>query len=171
MDIVKGPDFPTGGTVEGKEQIKQALETGKGKVIVKAKYRFVKEKGKEQIIIDEIPFEVNKQLLVKKIDDIRINNSVPGMAEVRDESDKDAFVRIAIDLKPGANKELIINYLFKNTDLQSNYSYNMVTIVNRRPRLLGILGILDAYIAFDREIVKRKSEYDLEVARKEAHIN
>ena len=171
LDIVKGPDFPTGGTVEGKEQIKQALETGKGKVIVKAKYRFVKEKGKEQIIIDEIPFEVNKQLLVKKIDDIRINNSVPGMAEVRDESDKDAFVRIAIDLKPGANKELIINYLFKNTDLQSNYSYNMVTIVNRRPRLLGILGILDAYIAFDREIVKRKSEYDLEVARKEAHIN
>ena len=170
LEIVKGPDFPTGGTVEGKEQIRQALETGKGKVVVKAKYEFVKEKGKEQIIISEIPFDVNKQLLVKKIDDIRINNSVFGMAEVRDESDKDAFVRIAIDLKPGADKELIMKYLFKNTDLQTNFSYNMVTIVNRRPRLLGILGIIDAYIAFDREIVRKKSEYDLEVARREAHI-
>ena len=171
LEIVKGPDFPTGGVVEGKDEIRTALETGKGRVIVKGKYTYEKVKGKEQIIIHEIPFDVNKQQLVKKIDDIRINNSVFGMAEVRDESDKDAFVRIAIDLKPGADKDLIIKYLMKNTELQSNYNYNMVTIVNRRPKQLGILGILDAYIAFDRDIVKRKSEYDLEVAKKEAHIN
>lgn len=171
LDIVKGPDFPTGGVVEGKDEIRTALETGKGKVVVKGKYTFEKVKGKEQIIISEIPYDVNKQQLVKKIDDIRINNSVFGMAEVRDESDKDAFVRIAIDLKPGADKDLIIKYLMKNTDLQTNYNYNMVTIVNRRPKQLGILGILDAYIAFDREVVKKKSEYDLEVAKKEAHIN
>ena len=119
LEIVKGPDFPTGGVVEGKDEIRTALETGKGRVIVKGKYTYEKVKGKEQIIIHEIPFDVNKQQLVKKIDDIRINNSVFGMAEVRDESDKDAFVRIAIDLKPGADKDLIIKYLMKNTDLQS----------------------------------------------------
>ena len=134
LDIVKGPDFPTGGIVEGKNDIRQALETGKGKVSVRAKYEFVKEKGKESCVITEIPYDVIKQQLVKKIDDIRINNNVSGIAEVRDESDKDAFCRIVIDFKPGANKELVMNYLLKNTDLKVNCSYNMVTIVNRRPR-------------------------------------
>jgi len=170
LEIIKGPDFPTGGIVEGVDQIRTALETGRGKVVVRAKYRYEKVKGKEQIIIDEIPFEVNKQMLVKRIDDIRIENRVAGMAEVRDESDKDAMVRIVIDLKAGANKDLIMNYLFKNSDLQTNYSYNMVTIANRRPKQLGALGIIDAYIAFAKEVVTKRSQFDLAVAKKEAHI-
>ena len=170
LDIVKGPDFPTGGIVEGKNDIRQALETGKGKVSVRAKYEFVKDKSKESCIITEIPYDVIKQQLVKKIDDIRINNNVSGIAEVRDESDKDAFCRIVIDFKPGANKELVMNYLLKNTDLKVNCSYNMVTIVNRRPRQLGILGILDAYIAFDKEVVRKRSEYDLKKAEEAANL-
>ena len=170
LDIVKGPDFPTGGIVEGKEDIRQALETGKGKVSVRAKYEFVKEKGKESCVITEIPYDVIKQQLVKKIDDIRINNNVSGIAEVRDESDKDAFCRIVIEFKPGANKELVMNYLLKNTDLKVNCSYNMVTIVNRRPRQLGILGILDAYIAFDKEVVRKRSEFDLKKAEEAANL-
>ena len=169
-ELIKGPDFPTGGTVEGLDGIRQAFETGKGKVLVTAKYEFVKTKGKEQIIIKEIPFEVNKQLLVKKIDDIRIDNKISGIAEVRDESDKDDFVRIAIDLKAGADKNLIMNYLLKNTELQCNYSYNMVVIANRRPKLLGIIPIIDAYIAHLKEVVRRRSEYDLKVAQGEIHI-
>lgn len=169
MEIMKGPDFPTGGIVEGADDIRKAFETGKGKVIVKCRYEFTKVKGKEQIVISEIPFEVNKQQLVKRIDDIRIERKVDGIAEVRDESDKDAFVRIVIDLKAGADKDLIMNYLLKNTDCQCNYSYNMVTIVNRRPRLLGVLGILDAWINHAKEVVKLRSEYDLAVAKKEVH--
>src|SRR5574344_1394067 len=159
LEIVKGPDFPTGGVVEGKDGIIDAFTTGRGKVFVKSKVEFVKEKGKEQIIVTEIPFDVNKALLVKKIDDIRIDKKIEGISEVRDESDKDAFCRIVIDLKPEAKKDLVMKYLFKNTDLQCNYSYNMVTIVNRRPRLLGVLGIIDAYIDFNREVVRKRSEY------------
>ena len=134
LNIVKGPDFPTGGIVEGLEGLRQAYETGKGKITVRCKYEFKKEKGKDKIIIDEIPFDVNKALLVKKIDEIRQDKKIDGISEVRDESDKDANIRIVIDLKQGANKELIMNYLLKNTDLQTSYNFNNVTIVNRRPR-------------------------------------
>lgn len=169
MDIIKGPDFPTGGIVEGLDGIRKAFETGRGKIVVNCRYEFVKTKGKEQIVINEIPFEVNKQQLVKKIDDIRLDRKVDGMAEVRDESDKDALVRIVIDLKPGADKNLIMNYLLKNTDCQCNYNYNMVTIVNRRPKLVGVLGILDAWINHAKEVVRLRSETDLAVARKEMH--
>lgn len=171
MEIVKGPDFPTGGIVEGLDGIKSAFTTGKGKVVVSCRYTFEKTKGKEQIIITEIPFEVNKQLLVKKIDDIRLDRKIEGIQEVRDESDKDAQVRIVIDLKPGADKNLIMNYLLKNTDCQCNYNYNMVAIVNRRPKLLGILGILDGYIAHVKEVVRARSEFDLATAKKEMHYN
>ena len=169
LDIVKGPDFPTGGIIEGTEGIRQAFETGRGRVVISSKYEFIREKGKDKIVISEIPFEVNKQQLVKKIDDIRIDNKIQGIAEVRDESDKDASVRIVIDLKTGANKELVMNYLLKNTDCQCNYTYNMVTIVNRRPKLLGIVGVIDAYIAHLKEIIKLRSEFDLNVALKEVH--
>ncbi len=170
LGIVKGPDFPTGGIVEGKDGLRKAYETGRGKINVLCKYEFTKEKGKEKIVIDEIPFEVNKQLLVRKIDEIRIDKKIDGIAEVRDESDKDANLRIVIDLKAGANKELVMNYLLKNTELQTSYNYNNVTIVNRRPRLLGIIPILDAYIAHQKEIVKKSSEFDLAFAEKQLHI-
>ena len=169
MEIVKGPDFPIGGIVEGLDGIKDAFSTGRGKVLVTSKCEFVKTKGKEQIVISEIPFEVNKQQLVKKIDDIRIDKKIDGIAEVRDESDKDSNIRIVIDLKSGADKTLVLNYLLKNTELQSNYNYNMVTIVNRRPKLLGIIPILDAYIAHQREVIKLRSEFDLATAKKEIH--
>ena len=170
LEIVKGPDFPTGGVVEGKKGIIDAFTTGRGKVIVKCKYEVVKEKGREQIIIHEIPFEVNKAMLVNKIDSIRIDKKIDGIAEVRDESDREESVRIVIDLKKDANRDLIINYLLKNTELQVNYNYNMVSIVNRRPMTLGILPILDAYIAHKREVVVKRSEFDLATALKEIHI-
>lgn len=170
LNIVKGPDFPTGGIIEGTDGLRKAYETGRGKVNVLCKYEFVKEKGKEKIVIDEIPFDVNKQHLVYKIDEIRIDKKVDGIQEVRDESDKDTSLRIVIDLKAGANKELVMNYLLKYTDLQTTYNFNNVTIVNRRPRLLGIIPILDAYIAHQREIVKKSSEWDLAFAKKQYHI-
>ena len=170
MEIVKGPDFPTGGIVEGIDGIKEAFTKGRGKVVVTSKCEFQKNKGKDQIVVTEIPFEVNKQLLVKKIDDIRIDKKIDGISEVRDESDKDSNIRIVIDLKSGADKNLVLNYLLKNTDLQANYNYNMVTIVNRRPKLLGIIPIIDAYILHQREVIKRRSEFDLGTAKKEIHI-
>jgi len=169
MELVKGPDFPTGGIVEGLDGIKDAFSKGRGKVVVSSKCEFVRNKGKDQIVVSEIPFEVNKQLLVKKIDDIRIDRKIDGIAEIRDESDKDSNIRIVIDLKNGADKNLVLNYLLKNTDLQANYNYNMVTIVNRRPKLLGIIPIIDAYIEHQREVIKLRSEFDLATAKKEIH--
>ena len=160
LEIVKGPDFPTGGIACGKQGIIDAFTTGRGKVIVKSKYEFIKEKGKEQIVIDEIPFDVNKAMLVQKMDAIRIDKKLDGLAEVRDESDREGL-RIVIDLKPNANKDVIINYLLKNTELQTTFNYNMVAIVNRRPMTLGIMPLLDAYIAHQKEVVTKRSEFDL----------
>ena len=170
LDIIKGPDFPTGGTACGIKGIRDALETGRGKVIVKSKIEYEKEKGKESIIITEIPFEVNKAALVKKIDDIRIDKKIDGIVEVRDESDRQGL-RIAIDLKKDANRELIINYLLKNTDLQVAYNYNMVAIVNRRPMTLGVMQILDAYIAHQKEVITKRTNFDLKTFKHELHIN
>ena len=170
LEIVKGPDFPTGGIVEGKNGIIDAFTTGRGKVIVKCKYEVVKEKGREQIVIHEIPFEVNKAMLVNKIDSIRIDKKIDGIAEVRDESDREESVRIVIDLKKDANRDLIINYLLKNTELQVSYNYNMVSIVDRRPMTLGIIPILDAYIEHKRNVVVKRTQFDLATAKKEIHI-
>ncbi|MEG1146379.1 MAG: DNA topoisomerase IV subunit A [Bacilli bacterium] len=170
LDIVKGPDFPTGGTACGKQGIIDAFTTGRGKVIVKCKSTFEKEKGKESIIITEIPFEVNKANMVKKIDDIRIDKKIEGIAEVRDESDREGL-RIAIDLKKDANRELVLNYLLKNTEMQISYNYNMVAIVNRRPMTLGILPILDAYIAHQKEVITRRTQFDLKTFKHELHIS
>ena len=170
FEIIKGPDFPTGAIVEGLNGIKDAFKTGRGKLIVTSRCEFQKTKGKEQIIITEIPFEVNKQLLVKKIDDIRYDKKIDGISEVRDESDKDSTIRIVIDLKNGADKELILKYLLKNTELQTTYNYNMVCIDKRRPRLLGIIPIIDAYIAHQREVITKRSQFDLAFAKKEMHI-
>ena len=169
-EIIKGPDFPTGGIVEGLDGIKSAFKTGRGKLIVTSKSEFQKNKGKDQIVISEIPFEVNKALLVKKIDDIRFEKKLDGIAEVRDESDKDSNVRIVIDLKPGADKELVLNYLLRNTELQTTYNYNMVCIDKRRPRLLGIIQIIDAYIDHQKDVILKRTNFDLAFARKEMHI-
>ena len=170
LDIVKGPDFPTGGIACGRQGIIDAFTTGRGKVIVKSKYEIVKTKGKDQIVITEIPFDVNKASLVKKIDEIRIDKKVEGIQEVRDESDLENPETIVIDLKKDANSDLIINYLLKNTDLQISFNYNMVAIVNNRPITLGILQILDAYIAHQKEIILKRTKFDLDHALAEMHI-
>lgn len=168
MQFVKGPDFPTGGIVEGLDGIKQAYESGRGKIIVKCRYEINEDKSTPQIIITEIPFEVNKALMVKKIDDIRIDKKIDGIVEVRDESAAD--VRVVIDLKKNANVDLIINYLLKNTDMQISYNFNVVAIVNRRPKLLGLAQALDAFIAHQKEVVKRRTEFDLKHAQARFHI-
>lgn len=170
LDIIKGPDFPTGGIVCGKQGIIDAFKTGKGKVIVKSKYEIVKNKGKDQIVITEIPFDVNKSLLVKKIDEIRIDKKIEGILEVRDESDLENPETIVIDLKKDADTNLIVNYLLKNTDMQISYNYNMVAIVNHRPVVLGILSILDAYIAHQKEVILKRTQFDLEHAKARIHI-
>ena len=169
LEIVKGPDFPTGGIAEGKDGIIDAFKTGRGKVIVQCKYEFKKEKGKDQIIISEIPFDVNKWNLVSKIESIRIDKKIEGIAEVRDETDREGL-RIVIDLKSGANKELILKYLLKNTELQISYNYNMVAIVNRTPKTLGLIEILDAYIAHQKEVIIKRTEFDLAFYQKNYHI-
>lgn len=169
MGIVKGPDFPTGAIVEGIDGIKKAYESGKGKIIIKSKIKVDSLKNKNQIIIEEIPYEVNKALLVKSIDEIRIEKKVDGISEVRDESDREG-IRIVIDVKKDVNTDLLLNYLYKNTDLQISYGFNMITIVNRRPKLLGILEILDAYIAHKKEVTIKKNQFDLDHAMARKHI-
>ena len=165
MQFIKGPDFPTGAILEGIDGIKSAYQTGRGKIILKSKVTMEKNK----IVIHEIPYEVNKALLVRKMDEIRIDKKMDGILEVRDESDKDGL-RIVVDLKKDANAENILNYFYKNTELQISYNFNNVVIVNRRPMLLGILGILDAYIAHQKEVVTRRSEFDLRTAKARYHI-
>ena len=170
MDIVKGPDFPTGGIVEGKDALIKAYTTGKGKVVVKARYSFETVKGKDQIVITEIPYDTLKCNIIRKIEEIRLDKKIDGIVEVRDESDKNDELRIVIDLKKDANKDLIINYLLKNTDLQTNYTFNMVAIVNKTPKTLGILEMLDAFIAHNKEVVTKRTKFDLDVDLKKIHI-
>ena len=170
MEFLPGPDFPTGAIIQGRDEIKKAYETGKGRVVVRSKTEIEKLKGgKEQIVITEIPYEIKKANLVKKIDDVRVNNKVAGIAEVRDESDRDGL-RIAIELKKDANTELVLNYLFKYTDLQINYNFNMVAIDNFTPRQVGIVPILSSYIAHRREVILARSRFDKEKAEKRLHI-
>ena len=168
MQFVKGPDFPTGGTIEGIDGIKEAYKTGRGRIIIKSKYNWEETKNGTSLIITEIPFESNKAQTVKKIDDIRIDKKIDGILEVRDESAAD--VRVVIDVKKNANKELILNYLLKNTDMQISYNFNMVAIVNRRPKLLGLTQSLDAFIIHQKEVVRRRTEFDLNHAKARFHI-
>ena len=168
MNFVKGPDFPTGAIIEGKKGLLDAYQTGKGKIIIKSKYEFEEKNGKTSLVITEIPYEVNKALLVKKIDDIRLDKKIDGIVEVRDESAQD--IRIVIDLKKGVNKEFLVNFLLKNTDMQISYNFNMVAIVKKRPKLLGLKNALKAFIDHQQEVVRRRSEFDLAHAKKELHI-
>ena len=170
LDIIKGPDFPTGGIVEGRKEINECLTNGRGKVVIRSKYEIIEEKNRKQVIFHEIPFEVNKALLVKKISDIIYDKKIEGMIEIRDESDREEKVRIALDLKKDANTENILNYLFKNTELQINYNYNMVAIVNKRPMIVGVVDVLDAYINHQKEVITRRTRFDLEHAKKRMHI-
>lgn len=170
MTLLPGPDFPTGGIIQGRDEIKKAYETGRGKVVVRSRTSIEQLKGgKQQIVVTEIPHEINKSVLVKKIDDVRVNNKVAGIAEVRDESDREGL-RIAIELKKEANSDLILNYLFKYTDLQVNYNFNMVAIDNYTPRQVGLLPMLRAYVAHRQDMIVARSKYDKAKAERRLHI-
>lgn len=170
MEFLPGPDFPTGAIIQGKDGIRKAYETGKGRVVVRSRTDIESLKGgKNQIVVTEIPYEVNKAVLVKKIDDVRVNNKVPGIAEVRDESDRDGL-RIAIELKKDADEQTVLNYLLKYTDLQVNYNFNMIAIDNYTPRQVGIVPMLTSYIAHRKEIIVARSKFDKEKAEKRLHI-
>lgn len=170
MTVLKGPDFPTGGIIQGVDGIKKAYETGKGKIIIRGKADIESIRGgKQQIVITEIPFEVNKANLVKKMDELRLDRKVEGIAEVRDETDRTGL-RLVVELKKDANAEGVLNYLYKNTDLQVPYSFNMVAISRKRPKLMSVPSILDAYIEHQREVVTNRSQFELNKARERQHI-
>ncbi|MGC6767739.1 DNA topoisomerase IV subunit A [Enterococcus sp. LJL51] len=170
MEYIPGPDFPTGGILQGKEEIKKAYETGKGKVILRSQTRIEDIKGgKQQIIISEIPYEVNKAVLVKKIDEIRLSKKIDGIAEVRDETDRTGL-QMVVELKKDANAEGILNYLFKNTELQINYNFNMVAIDKMTPHQVGLLRILESYITHRKQVITNRSRFELEKAKKRQHI-
>ena len=167
--IMLGPDFPTGGIVQGRKGIMDAFETGKGRVVIRAKAEIVQVKNIQQIVITEIPFEVIKSNLVKKMDDIRINKSIDGILDVRDESDRTGL-RIVLDIRKENDAQMILNYLYKNTDCQIYFNYNMVSIIKQRPVLSGVMTVLDAFIDFRKEVVLRRSKYQLAEIEKRMHI-
>lgn len=170
MKYIKGPDFPTGGIIQGIDGIKKAYETGKGKIIVRSKTEIEPlRNGRSQIIVTEIPYEVNKSSLVKKIDELRADKKVDGIVEVRDETDRSGL-RVAVELKKDVNATAILNYLFKNTDLQVAYNFNMVAISDGRPKLMGIKSMIDSYLNHQIEVVTRRTQYDLKHAESRMHI-
>ena len=171
LDAIPGPDFPTGGIVMGKQGIIDAYKTGKGKIIIRSKAEVITNEEKQRhIVITEIPYEVVKIQLVRRIDEVRFNKEIWGIEEVRDESDMSGL-KIVIDITDEANADLILKYLYKNTDLQVSYNFNVVTIDNRTPRLTGILDILDSYIAHQKDVVLRRSRYDYNKCADRLHVD
>lgn len=170
MTVIKGPDFPTGGIIQGIDGIKKAYETGKGKIIVRGKAQIEDIRGgRQQIVITEIPYEVNKANLVKKMDEFRLDRKVEGISEVRDETDRTGL-RIVIELKKDVDATGVLNYLYKNSDLQVTYNFNMVAIHNKRPKLMGLRDLLDAYIEHQKEVVTRRAKFELQKAKERQHI-
>ncbi|CAM5224017.1 DNA topoisomerase 4 subunit A OS=Ureibacillus acetophenoni OX=614649 GN=parC PE=3 SV=1 [Ureibacillus acetophenoni] len=170
MTVIKGPDFPTGGIIQGLDGIRKAYETGKGKIIVRSKAIIEPIKGgKEQIVITELPYDVNKAHLVKKIDEMRVDKKLEGIADIRDESDRTGL-RIVVELKKDVDGQGILNYLYKNSELQINYNFNMIAIHNRRPTMMTLPLMLDAYISHQKEVVTKRSEFDLQRAKDRLHI-
>ncbi|MCY7569179.1 DNA topoisomerase IV subunit A [Bacillus safensis] len=170
MTVIKGPDFPTGGIIQGVDGIKKAYETGKGKIMIRGKAEIETIRGgRQQIVITEIPYEVNKANLVKKMDEFRIERKVEGISEVRDETDRTGL-RIVVELKKEADANGVLNFLYKNSDLQIPYNFNMVAIHNRRPSLMTLTTVLDAYIAHQKEVVTNRSAYELRKAKERHHI-
>src|SRR5699024_9936066 len=170
MEFIPGPDFPTGGIIQGIDGIRKAYQTGRGRVVVRAKTEIETLRGdRQQINVTEIPYEVNKAQLVKRINDLRLAKKVEGIAEARDETDRSGL-RIAIELKRGANAQGILNYLLKNTDLQINYNFNMVAIDEQRPMRVGLKRILISYLSFQKQIIRRRTQFNLNNAQHRLHI-
>src|SRR5690554_3695597 len=165
MNVVKGPDFPTGGIIQGKDGLLEAYRTGKGKIYLRGRAEIEEMRsGRKRIVIEEIPYEVNKANLVKKIDELRLDRKVEGIAEIRDETDRTGM-RIVIELKKDADSTGVLNYLYKNTELQVSYHFNMVAIQDRAPKQLGLIPLLEAYLEHQKEVILRRSKFDLKKAK------
>lgn len=170
MNYVKGPDFPTGGIVQGAKGLKKAFDTGKGRIVIRSKTEIETMRGgREQIVITEIPYDVNKSNLVSKLHDIRINKKIDGIADVRDETDRTGL-RIVVELRKNVNAEGILTYLLKNTDLQISYNYNVIAIDDKQPKQLGLREILNSYLNFRREVVTRRTNTLLKKDKDREHI-
>ena len=169
MQIIPGPDFPTGAIVQGEKGIRDAFATGKGRIVIRSKCEIVEDKTCQQIIVTEIPYEVVKANLVKKMDEIRVSKDIDGIMDVRDESDRNGM-RIVVDVRKDADAQMILNYFYKNTDLQVYYSYNNVAIIDKRPVQVGLIDLLDAFLDFRREVVLRRSRFELDRMEKRCHI-
>ena len=170
MSLIPGPDFPTGGILQGKAGIEEAYRTGRGKAILRAKTKIEPLRGsREQIVVSELPYEVNKAVLVKKIDELRVLKKIDGISEVRDETDRTGL-RLVIELKRQADAQGILNYLFKNTDLQITYHFNMVAIADLQPQQIGLKQALSAYLTHQRDVITKRTEFDLKKAEKRQHI-
>lgn len=169
MQMIPGPDFPTGGIVQGADGIREAFATGHGRIVVRGKAEITEGRTCNQIIITEVPYEVIKSELVKRIDEVRLNRSIDGMLDVRDESDRQGL-KIVVDVRKDADAQTILNYLYKNTDLQIYYNYNNVTIIDQRPVQIGLIGLLDAFIHFRKEVVRRRSLYEKKQMEDRCHI-
>lgn len=169
MKIVKGPDFPTGGIVQGLDGIKEAYQTGRGRIVLSSKIELEETRSKKQLVITEIPYETNKAALIRRMNDVCISRGVDGVNEIRDESDREGL-RIVVDLKKDANHEYIRNFLLKSGGLQTNYNFNMVCIADKRPVLMGLNEILDNYINHQKEVITNRSNFELKSAEKRLHI-
>lgn len=170
MRTVRGPDFPTGGIIMGEDGIREAYQTGKGRIYIRAKTAIEEMRGgKQQIVITEIPYQVVKSRLVTAMENLRLEKKVEGIAEVRDESGR-AGLRIVVELKKEADAQGVLAFLLKKTDLQVTYNFNMVAIVNKTPMQLGLKPMLEAYIGHQRDVVTRRTQFDLEKAEDRAHV-
>lgn len=170
MEYVKGPDFPTGGIIMGEDGIRDAYRTGKGRIYVRSKTEIEDMRGgRQQIVITEIPYQIVKSRLVTAMENIRLEKKVDGIAEVRDESGREGL-RIVVELKKDADAQGILNYLLKKTDLQITYNFNMVAIVNKAPMQMGIIPMLEAYVAHQRDVVTARTRYDLKRAEDRGHV-
>lgn len=169
MEHIKAPDFPTGGTIYGYQGVKDAFETGRGRVVVRAKAEIVESKGREQIIVNEIPYQVNKANLVAKIAELVNLEKIKGIQDVRDESDRNGL-RIVVDIRKDAIANVVLSKLFKYTALQSSYGVNNIALVNGRPQLLNLKQILEEFVKFRLEVIQRRTKFDLKKAEERAHI-
>ncbi|HNZ94202.1 MAG TPA: DNA topoisomerase 4 subunit A, partial [Sphaerochaeta sp.] len=170
MEHIKGPDFPSGGVICGMRGIVDAFSTGRGRIITRGKYEIEESaRGGDVIVFTEIPYQVNKADLVKKIDDLRKDGSIPMISTIRDESDRNG-IRIVIELKMGAEVMVVLNQLFQRTALQSNFNVNNLALVDGRPQLLGLKDMLHYYVKHRKDVVTRRTTYDLRKAQERAHI-
>jgi DNA gyrase subunit A len=171
LKIIKGPDFPTSGLILGREGIKQAYTTGRGKIIVRAEAEIEEmENGRQRIIVRSLPYQVNKARLIENIANLVKDKKIEGISELRDESDRNDKVRIVIGLKKDANAQVVLNHLYKNTQLQDTFGIIMLALVNGEPKILTLRQCLDCYIDHRKDVILRRTQFDLDKALARAHI-